>query len=94
MKPIESFKTHTGEIVTGKRLQEALSTVADDWAQLAHDIWNENPYATHVPQSVKDQNRDNMLEQAEHIRQGFITNLTISQRLNTKLTGKCVPLLR
>lgn len=89
----QTFKTHTGEIVSGERLIAALAVVADEWAQLARDIYAEDNYASHVPQSTKDSDLANMLAQAERIRQGIVQSVTIAQRLNAELTGECVALL-
>ena len=33
---IDTFRTHTGELVTGPRLTAALASVASDWAGMAH----------------------------------------------------------
>lgn len=90
---LTQFTTHLGEIVTGPRLQEALDAVADDWAELAHAIRREDRYASHVTEKVKDDERDQMLLRAEEIRLGHIGSATIAQRLNTKLTGRCVALM-
>lgn len=87
------FKTHTGEIVTGDRLQKALNTVADFWADNARAIRKENRYASHVTEDRKEKNLKDQLERAEQIRGGDIGSFTIWQRVNTELTGECVALL-
>lgn len=87
------FTTHTGELVTGERLSQALSRVADDWAALAHGIYREDAYADHVSEETKISDRDNMLVHAEEIRRGEIKSMTIAQRVNTELTGVCVGIL-
>lgn len=90
---IESFTTHTGRVVTGKELQAALSAVADDWAQLATDIHQEDCYAPHVTPEQRDEYLIEMLKDAEDIRAGHVRSFTIRQCINTKLTGECVALL-
>lgn len=89
---LPSFTTHNGEVVDGERLAIALAQVADDWVALAVGIYTEDPYAPHVSQDTKEANLDNMLSDAELIRAGHLSSFTIIQRLNTKLTGVCVPL--
>lgn len=39
------FKTHTGEVVTGERLQAALNVVADFWESNARAIRESGDYA-------------------------------------------------
>jgi hypothetical protein len=78
--------------VTGDKLALALNAVADDWAQLGRDIHAEDAYASHVDQATKDANLADMLAASDRIRAGHISSFTIAQRLNTKLTGMCVPL--
>ena len=90
---ITSFRTHTGEIVTGSRLTEALNKVADDAAQLARDIRAEDAYASHVTDETKETALANGLEYAEKIRRGEATGFTIWQRVNQALTGECVGFL-
>lgn len=87
------FRTHTGEIVSGDRLTNALSSVADDWATLARAIRAEDAYASHVSEADKNQIMKRGLAHAEAIRSGEIGGFTIWQRVNTKLTGQCIALL-
>ena len=89
-----AFITHTGEQVSGERLNNALSQVADDWAKLAYDIRKEDAYAPHVTEKQKEDNMSRMIEAAERIREGNIKSFTIWQRVNTVLTGECVALLK
>lgn len=90
---MQSFRTHTGEIVTGERLQAALNTVADDWACMAHAIRKEDAYADHVTEAQKETYLARDLEFAELIRNGQTYGFTTWQRINTELTGQCVALL-
>ena len=90
---MQAFRTHTGEMVQGERLQAALDAVADDWAALGHAIRRENAYAGHVSEATKDQLLARDLKTAERIRQGEVVSFTIWQRVNEKLTGECVALL-
>lgn len=88
-----SFRTHTGEIVTGERLRVALAKVAADWRALAHAIYKEDGYASHVAEECKAKNRDDMLTRADEIEAGSVKSFTIWQRVDTELTGECVALL-
>lgn len=88
-----NFRTHTGEIVSGARLTEALASVANDWADNARAIRREDHYASHVTEAEKDQYLTDDLAFAETIRNGAVTSFTIWQRVNTALTGECVALL-
>lgn len=91
MQPIH--RTHTGEIITGARLQAALDRVAQDWEELAHAIRKEDAYAPHVTDAQKEANLQGMLQSAAAIRTGSNRSFTIWQRVNTVLTGECVALL-
>lgn len=90
----KTFTTHTGENVSGEKLTKALNKVADDWADNAKKVREEDAYAKHVTEKQKDENLQKGLERAEEIRRGEnINNFTIQQRINTELTGEAVPLL-
>lgn len=88
-----SFRTHTGEIVTGERLQAALETVANDWIQLCRDIRAEDAYADHVTEAEKAVYLSEGLAFAETIRAGEVKSFATWQRINTALTGSCVAFL-
>lgn len=90
---INSFKTHAGEIVSGSRLQAALDTVANWYCDNAYAIREQDEYASHVTEETKEQRLREGLLKAERIRTGDIDNLSIRQRIDTVLTGKCVALL-
>jgi hypothetical protein len=87
------FTTHTGEIVTGQRLQDALNIVADKQIEISKGIRKQDLYADHVTEETKDLNLQRGIELAEKIRNGVFDNFTIWQRINTELTGECVALL-
>jgi len=89
----ESFKTHNGEVVKGERLKKALNHVADKWAENAKAIRKNDNYASHVTESTKDLRLEQGLRFAEYVRAGHIESFTISQRVNTFLTGECIALL-
>lgn len=99
VKPVEAvkapiFTTHKGEKVSGKKLSDALNKVADDWAESAKKVREEDAYASHVSEKEKDEVLSKDLNRAEEIRRGEnINNLTIQQRINTELTGEEVPIL-
>lgn len=91
---MNSFRTHTGEIVTGERLQRALSSVAADWRANAHAIYQEDEYASHVTQETKDNDLAKRLAFADAIETGEENGgFTIWQRVNDYLTGECVAFL-
>lgn len=88
------FQTHTGEIIKGKRLTQALNTVANNWIRLAHAIRKEDAYASHVSEQTKENELNKMLEQAERIRKGEEKiGFWLWQLLNTELTKECVAFL-
>lgn len=89
----QSFKTHTGEIVSGDRLRTALNKVANDWAENARAIRIEDAYGSHITEEQKNRYLAEGLAFAETIREGVIGSFTIWQRVNTALTGECVGLL-
>lgn len=91
--PITSFRTHTGDIVTGAVLTDALKAVGDDWERMERAIRKQDTYAAHVSEERKDANLERGLISAQRIRDGHVTSFTIAQRLNTKLTGECIALL-
>jgi len=88
------FKTSTGKIVTGKRLQRALQAVAEDWRASALAVHRNNMYPPHVTRSQKRRLLIDELKRAQRISDmtepvGF----WLWQRVNQKLTGKCVAFL-
>lgn len=89
MKP---FRTHAGEIVTGERLQAALTKVANDWRELARAIRKEDHYASHVAEETKERAMVEMLQRADEIAAGDVRSFTIWQRVDTVITGECVGL--
>lgn len=92
---ITSFKTHTGEIVTGKRLESAIRAVAADWRNLAYNIRESECYASHVTEKEKDEILKNHLKCADDLEQGIcVPSFTFSQMINEKLTSHCVALLK
>lgn len=87
------FRTHTGEIVTGTRLFDAINTTADFFTANAHGIFEEDLYADHVTNKQKAEYLKEALSRADKVRGGCIDNLAVWQRINTELTGECVALL-
>jgi hypothetical protein len=90
---MKEFKTHTGKLVTGARLNDSLGRVADFFVYNAYAVRIEDLYASHVTESEKDQYLAESLERAERIRAGNVDNFTVWQRVNTDLTGEFVALL-
>lgn len=74
-------------------MQNALNKVADDWERAAYEIRKEDAYAEHVTEDEKDQYLQEMINQAEEIRNGKVKSFTIWQRVNYELTGECVAFL-
>lgn len=91
--PIGRFTTHDGRVVEGGELVEALQAVAFDLDVLAMRCYIEDDYPAHVPFYVKYQNLRRGMRWASDVRQGIVADLTTAQRLNEKLTGKCIALL-
>ena len=87
------FRTHTGEIVEGVRLQAAFAKVANDWRNLARAIRTEDAYASHVSEESKEADLVDMLKRADAIEAGEIGSFAIWQRIDTELTGRCVAFL-
>lgn len=85
--------THTGEVVTGRRLQDARDKVSDDWSKLSYAIKEEDLYASHVSEEKKDDILTKGIELAQLIKTGEATSFTIWQRINGVLTGDCIALL-
>jgi hypothetical protein len=90
---MQSFRTHTGEIVEGERLAAALAIVANDWRELAHAIRRADNYASHVTEETKAAALARDLECADRVEAGEVKSFAIWQRVNTVLTGECVALL-
>lgn len=91
---LTQFRTHTGEIVEGERLREALNAVADWYAENARAIRRDDHYAAHVTEARKDEALASGLEFAEQVRRGEHCGFSVWQRVNTHLTGECVALLK
>lgn len=72
---------------------QACKAVGRDWEDLAHRIYEEDEYASHVTQMQKEHNLNKMIYAAKEISKGQISSFTIWQRVNEKLTGDCVALL-
>ena len=88
------FRTHTGELIEGEKLQVALNHVADWYVEHAEAVRNEDCYANHVTIEQKEKYLAEGLEHAEAVRDGkTLHNFTTWQRVNEFLTGECVALL-
>jgi len=88
-----TFRTHTGEVISGQRLIDAFNRVADETIELAKAIRLEDAYASHVSEEVKDKNMTDDFALAEQIRSGEITSFTTWQNVNYAITGECVGFL-
>lgn len=87
------FRTHTGEVIEGERLQAAIEKVADWYRDNSIAIRAEDCYADHVTEERKEEILEKGLAFAERVRAGEITGFSVWQRINTELTGECVALL-
>lgn len=94
MSKYEKHVTHTGEIVTGERLQAALTKVANHWLMNAVELYMSNDYPAHVTEAVKRERFSKDREFAGQIMRGEATGFTIWQRVNIELTGECVAFLQ
>lgn len=87
------FVASNGKVIKGKYFKALLNEVANDWENIAYDIRKQDNYASHVTEKEKDEYLSQGLKLAEKIRQGEELSFTILQRINLKVTGKCVALL-
>ena len=90
----KTHKTHTGDIIDGLRLTDALQKVGDDWEKMGYAKRKEDCYAEHIPESLKDANLQDDIKTAQRIREGKESGFWLWQRVNTVLTGECVALLK
>ena len=87
-------KTHTGEIIKGNRVTEAVKAVCNEWRELALAIRNEDSYASHVSEDEKDEYLSQSIILADDLEAGRVNpTFTDWQRINIILTGECVALL-
>ncbi len=88
------FQTHTGEIVTGDRLQAACEAVALWYEENARACLTSDDYPPHVTQQTKEDLARQRYEWAESVRKrDNLTNFSVWQRVNARLTGECVAFL-
>ena len=83
------FRTHTGEIVTGPRLEKAIAAVAAWYTDNAHAIRNCSDYASHVTEAEKDQHLADRLADVQRLLTDGPKTFGEWQRVNVELTGKC-----
>jgi len=89
------FHTSNGEAVTGERLQAARDKTAETWDALGDAaLIGKIPFASHVSDAEIARYAMSQYDCAKAIRAGLSDgNFTIWQRINTILTGECVPFL-
>lgn len=93
---MKTFFTSDKELLkdSDPRLIAARKAVAKDWRELEKAIRMEDKYASHVGEDTKDLILSNSFKTALRIEKGLEDgNFTFWQRINEKLTGKCVALL-
>jgi len=87
------FRTHTGEIVTGERLEKACHSVACWMEKNAQSVFDSDPYASHVTKEQKLKILHDNFDAAQNVKElKNLNNFTIWQRVNAELTGECVAL--
>ena len=89
---MESFKTHTGEVVSGKRLKKILRKIADEHRKNAKELHASLEYAEHVTQKQKDDNLKKDLQVAKFIEAGEVGTWAL-QRIDAEVTGESIALL-
>ena len=87
------FRTHTGELVKGKKLQAALQIVANDLRENAEALLDPKEYPPHVTKEAREDFYNQRIKWAESIELGLVESFTTWQRINTVLTGECVGFL-
>lgn len=75
-------------------LIEAINEVSIFFLILAFRIFISDNYADHVEENTKINMFLKRIQHAIEIKNGKINNFTVSQRINTILTGDCVALLQ
>jgi len=92
---VSVFRTSNGEVVTGERLQAARDKTAETWDALGDAaLIGKIPFASHVTDAEIARYAKSQYDCAKAIRSGLQDgNFTIWQRINTILTGECVPFL-
>ena len=89
-----THRTHTGEIITGQKVLDAVKTVCEEWRDLAEEVRREDAYASHITENQKDEFMRQSITLADDLESGKINpTFTDWQRINTQLTGKCIALL-
>ena len=79
--------------VSEKEMQAARDSVAQDWRENAMDIFNGDPYATHVTKEEKYKALEHGKMTAQEISDGkHDHSFWCWQRINYKLTGEVVGL--
>ena len=88
-----NFTTHTKEVISGSKLEDAIQNVKRDMIANAQAIRKEDAYASHVTEEQKEQNLIKSITYADNIHNN-LHNLSVWQKVNYKLTGECVGLLK
>ena len=73
--------------------KEALVLVAKDFRENAYAVRKKDRYAPHITEEQKDRFLKESLERADEIERGENLSFTVWQKVNYKLTGKCVGFL-
>jgi len=88
------MKTHDGKTVSAADLVRSRKAVAEWTRKNAIAIREEDDYAAHVSESSKNRFMLNQLNRASKIEKGTaVMSFCLWQRLNTFLTGECIPFL-
>ncbi len=74
-------------------INQARQLVVNDYINNMNKEKEEDLFAPHVTEDMKKEYFDKRASLIENIRLGNLdTNFTVWQRMNTYMTGKCVPL--
>lgn len=90
-----AFKTHKGDIIEGDKLKEACEIEAQWIEANAKSVYESDNYASHVTEQEKLDALHRRYDLAQSVREmKGLNNFTIWQRINTRLTGECIALLK
>jgi hypothetical protein len=90
-KVINRHTTHTKEVISGERLEQALKTVADWYRDNARDVFLSPDWGAHVSYAQKQTWLAERIEYAYQVEAGTARpSFALWQRVNTHLTGTCV----
>ena len=72
---------------------KALALVAEDIRKAARETRENDPYADHVTEDMKDLALVKSLAYADRVQSGVRLDLSAQQKVHYKMTGECLPIL-